>query len=57
MIPEEGRRPAREKDTVVLAHSYQDPEIVRAADAAGDSFALARAAARWCAACGLWRNV
>lgn len=46
MIPEEGRRPAREKDTVVLAHSYQDPEIVRAADAAGDSFALARAAER-----------
>lgn len=31
-------------DTLILAHTYMDPEIVDIADIAGDSFALSRAA-------------
>lgn len=33
-------------DTVVLAHTYQPPEIIALADITGDSFALAKAAAK-----------
>lgn len=33
-------------DTVVLAHTYQPPEIIELADITGDSFALAKAAAK-----------
>ncbi|MBE6812908.1 MAG: quinolinate synthase NadA [Ruminococcaceae bacterium] len=35
-----------ETDTVVLAHTYQPPEIIELADITGDSFALAKAAAK-----------
>ncbi len=35
-----------ETDTVVLAHTYQPPEIIALADITGDSFALAKAAAK-----------
>lgn len=36
----------QETDTVVLAHTYQPPEIIELADITGDSFALAKAAAK-----------
>lgn len=35
-----------ETDTVILAHTYQPPEIIALADITGDSFALAKAAAK-----------
>ena len=40
------RKRKRETDTVVLAHTYQPPEIIESADITGDSFALAKAAAK-----------
>ncbi len=36
----------KETDTVILAHTYQPPEIIELADITGDSFALAKAAAK-----------
>lgn len=43
-LTEEIRRLKRETDTVLLAHTYQRPEILDIADLTGDSFALAKAA-------------
>ena len=42
----EVRRLARERDAVILAHSYQVPEVQDVADIVGDSLHLSRAAAR-----------
>ena len=36
----------KEKDVLILAHSYQAPEILEVADEVGDSFALSIAAAK-----------
>lgn len=36
----------KETDTVILAHTYQPPQIIDLADITGDSFALAKAAAK-----------
>ncbi len=36
----------KETDTLVLAHTYQAPEIIDIADITGDSFALSKAAAK-----------
>ncbi len=36
----------KDTDTVVLAHTYQPPEIIELADITGDSFALAKSAAK-----------
>ena len=38
----------REKNAVILAHYYQDPDIQDVADFVGDSLELARAAQRSC---------
>ena len=38
-------RAKRETGTLVLAHTYQDPDIIDIADITGDSFALSKAAA------------
>ncbi len=43
-LAEEIRRLKQETDTVLLAHTYQRPEILDIADLTGDSFALAKAA-------------
>jgi quinolinate synthase len=42
---DEVRELARERDAVVLAHNYQDPQIQDVADHVGDSLALSRIAA------------
>ena len=39
------RRVKEETGTLVLAHTYQDPDIIDVADISGDSFALSKAAA------------
>lgn len=36
----------KETDTVILAHTYQNPEIINIADYVGDSFALAKDATK-----------
>ncbi|MBQ1554235.1 MAG: quinolinate synthase NadA, partial [Clostridia bacterium] len=36
----------QETGTLVLAHTYQDPDIIDIADITGDSFALSKAAAQ-----------
>lgn len=36
----------QKRDTVILAHTYQAPEIIDVADITGDSFALSKAASR-----------
>src|SRR2546426_12546159 len=41
----EVRRLATERDSVILAHNYQSPEIQDVADHVGDSLGLARLAA------------
>ena len=35
----------KEKNTVILAHTYQDPDIIDIADITGDSFFLSNKAA------------
>jgi quinolinate synthase len=42
---EQVRRLARQRDAVILAHNYQDPQIQDVADHVGDSLALSRLAA------------
>lgn len=37
----------KQKDVLILAHSYQSPEILEIADAAGDSFALSTFATKY----------
>ncbi|MFA5658517.1 MAG: quinolinate synthase NadA [Oscillospiraceae bacterium] len=37
----------KERDTLILAHSYQSPEIIEIADAVGDSFALSNIALKY----------
>lgn len=36
----------KETDTLILAHSYQEPEVIEAADIVGDSYALSVAATK-----------
>jgi len=43
-IVEKIKKLKEETDTLILAHTYMDPEIVDLADISGDSFALSRAA-------------
>ena len=37
----------KQKDVLILAHSYQSPEIIEIADATGDSFALSKIASKY----------
>ncbi|MGI6101446.1 MAG: quinolinate synthase NadA, partial [Bacillota bacterium] len=45
-LVEEIRRLKAERDAIIIAHNYQNPEVQDIADIVGDSLALARAAAK-----------